>query len=102
MTSLSGFVLRQCSFRYLPISNHFSVPEDVSLLGAGQPGLAVGARQRHPVQGGEEGEEASEGEEGERRRVQRQGLCGGQAGAFLFGVFSQLDLKVSSVLTELG
>ena len=67
------------------------------MLGAGHPRFTVGARQHHPVQGGEEGEEASEGEERERRRVQRKGLCGDQARAFVFRVFSQLDLKVSSL-----
>ena len=70
------------------------------MLGEGQPGVAVGARQRHPVQGGEEGEAASEGEEGERRRVQRKGLRGDQAGALVFGVFAQLDLQVSSLVRK--
>ena len=49
----------------------FAVPEDVALLGEGQPGLPVGARQRHHVQGREKGEEASEGKARERRWLQQ-------------------------------
>ena len=49
----------------------FLVPEDVALLGEGQPGLPVGARQRHHVQGREKGEEAPEGKAREQRRVQQ-------------------------------
>ena len=71
------------------------------MLGAGQPRFTVGARQHHPVQGGEEGEEASEGEEGERRRLQGKGLRGDQTRTVVFGVFPQLHLKVNRITTRM-